>query len=51
MGQLALSDQELGVVDMDRVTNKGRLDALNNAAFLLERAVNSGAAGTWMHHQ
>jgi len=51
LAQLALTDRELGVVDMDRVTNKGRLDALNNAAFLLERAVNSGAAGTWMHHQ
>ena len=49
VNQLALSDQELGVVDMDRVTGKGRQDALNNAAFLLERAVNSGAAGTYMH--
>lgn len=51
VAQLALTDRELGVVDMDRVTNKGRLDALNNAAFLLERAVNSGAAGTWMYRQ
>lgn len=50
-GQLALTDQELGVVDMDRVTNKGRQDALNNASMLLERAVNSGAAGTWMHRK
>jgi predicted double-glycine peptidase len=47
--QLALNDNELGVVDMDRVTNGGRLDALNHAAHLLERAVNSGASGTWMH--
>jgi predicted double-glycine peptidase len=49
LAQLALADQELGVVDMDRVTNRGRLDALNHASHLLERAVNSGAAGTWMH--
>ncbi|AXA92054.1 C39 family peptidase [Massilia sp. YMA4] len=47
--RLALSDNELGVVDMDRVTNGGRLDALNHAAHLLQRAVNSGASGTWMH--
>ncbi|MFA9218834.1 MAG: C39 family peptidase [Sphingomonadaceae bacterium] len=51
LGQLALTDHELGVVDMDRVTNRGRLDALNHAALQLERAVNSGAAGTWMHRQ
>lgn len=50
-GKLALTDRELGMVDMDQVTNHGRLDALNNAAHLLERAVNSGAAGTWMHRQ
>jgi len=51
LAQLALSDRELGVVDMDRVSGGGRLDALNNAALLLDRAVNSGAAGTWNHHQ
>ncbi|MYM32127.1 hypothetical protein SAMN05192549_10514 [Duganella sacchari] len=49
VGQLALTDQELGVVDMDRVTGKGRQDPLSNSAQLLMRAVNSGAAGTWMH--
>lgn len=48
--QLALNDLELGVVDMDRVTGKGRLDPLSNAAQQLMRAVNSGAAGTWMRH-
>jgi predicted double-glycine peptidase len=48
--QLALNDLELGVVDMDRVTGKGRQDPLSNAAQLLMRAVNSGAAGTWMRH-
>lgn len=50
VGQLALNDQELGVVDMDRVTGKGRQDPLSNSAQLLMRAVNSGAAGTWMRH-
>jgi predicted double-glycine peptidase len=49
VAQLALADRELGVVDMDRVTNRGRLDALDNATHLLERAINSGAAGTWLH--
>jgi predicted double-glycine peptidase len=49
--QLALTDRELGVVDMDRVTNQGRLDALNHATLQLERAVNSGVSGTWMHRQ
>lgn len=48
--QLALNDLELGVVDMDRVTGKGRQDPLSNAAQLLMRAVNSGSAGTWMRH-
>ncbi|AKU24870.1 C39 family peptidase [Massilia sp. MB5] len=49
--QLALNDQELGVVDMDRITNRGQLGQINNAAHLLERAVNSGAAGTWTRRQ
>jgi len=48
---LAPTDRELGVVDMDRVTNQGRLDALNHATLQLERAINSGASGTWMHRQ
>jgi predicted double-glycine peptidase len=48
-GELALTDQELGVVDMDRVTGQGRQGPLSNTALLLMRAVNSGAAGTWMH--
>lgn len=51
IGQLALSDRELGVVDMDRVTHQGRLDALNHASHLLERAINSGVSGTWSHRQ
>ncbi|TFW29016.1 C39 family peptidase [Duganella callida] len=49
VGQLALNDRELGAVDMDRVTGKGRQDALSSTALQLMRAVNSGAAGTWMH--
>ncbi|MYM24798.1 peptidase C39 family protein [Duganella sp. FT135W] len=48
--QLVLTDLELGVVDMDRVTGRGRQDPLSNSAQLLMRAVNSGAAGTWIRH-
>lgn len=51
IAQLALTDKELGVVDMDRITDQGRLGGINNRSLLLERAVNSGAAGTWMHRQ
>lgn len=51
LAQLALSDRELGVVDMDRVSNRARLGALENQTHLLERAVNSGASGTWMRRQ
>ena len=51
LAQLALSDQELGVVDMDRVLNRGRQDPLDNASQILDRAINSGVAGTWIHHQ
>jgi predicted double-glycine peptidase len=49
VAQLALTDQDLGVADMDRVTGHGRQEALSNSALLLMRAVNSGAAGSWMH--
>lgn len=51
VAHLALSDMELGVVDMDRITNHGRLGGINNSTQLLERAINSGAASTWMHRQ
>ncbi len=51
IAQLALTDRELGVVDMDRVTDHGRLGGINNSTLLLERAVNSGLSGTWMHRQ
>lgn len=50
VAKMALTDHELGIADMDRVTNKGRLDGpMSNSAQQLLRAVNSGAAGTWMH--
>ena len=50
LAKLALTDRELGVTDMDRVTNQGRQDGLmSNSAQQLLRAVNSGAAGSWMH--
>ena len=48
IGQLALTDHELGVIDMDRVTGHGRYEGLSDTALLLQRAVNYGAAGTWM---
>ncbi|MET3130937.1 putative double-glycine peptidase [Oxalobacteraceae bacterium GrIS 1.11] len=51
LAQLALSDRELGVVDMDRITNHARLGPLENGTHLLERALNSGLSGTWMHRQ
>jgi predicted double-glycine peptidase len=51
IAQLALTDRELGVVDMDRITDRGRLSGINNSTLLLERAVNSGLSGTWMHRQ
>ena len=51
LAQLALSDRELGVVDMDRVTNHARVGVLENRTHLLERAINSGASGSWMRRQ
>ncbi|MDC8757343.1 C39 family peptidase [Janthinobacterium fluminis] len=49
--QLALSDRELGVVDMDRVTKQARLGPLEHQSHLLERALNSGVSGTWQRRQ
>ena len=40
VGQLALSDQELGVFDMDRVKDKANLQALDNTHQML-RTINS----------
>ncbi|MDO8654329.1 MAG: C39 family peptidase [Undibacterium sp.] len=49
LGQLALSDQELGVTDMDRVKDKGNLQILSNA-LPMERAIN-GIGGISIRHQ
>lgn len=50
LGQLALSDRELGVFDMDRVKDRANLQPLDNA-YLLERAINSGFGGTYLRRQ
>ena len=50
IGQLALSDQELGVFDMDRVKDRTNLQTLGNA-HLLERAINSGFGGVYLRKQ
>jgi len=50
LDQLALSDQELGVFDMDRVKDRTNLQALGNA-HLLERAINSGFSGVYLRKQ
>lgn len=47
--QLALSDQELGVTDMDRVRDQGMLDPLQDA-LKNERLIN-GYGGVSIHHQ
>jgi uncharacterized protein len=50
LGQLALTDQELGVFDMDRVKDRANIQPMGNA-YLLERAMNSGASGTYIRRQ
>jgi hypothetical protein len=50
LAQLALSDQELGVFDMDRVKDRANLAPLGNA-HLLERAINSGFGGSFLRRQ
>lgn len=47
LGKLALSDRELGVFDMDRVRDQASLQPLGNA-YLMERALNSGAGGVYL---
>ncbi|HYD79556.1 MAG TPA: C39 family peptidase [Paucimonas sp.] len=49
-GQLALSDRELGVFDMDRVKDRAILAPLGNA-YLLERALHSGASGSYLRRR
>jgi uncharacterized protein len=50
LGQLALTDQELGVFDMDRVKDRANFQPMG-PAYMLERALNSGASGTYLHRQ
>jgi len=45
--KLALTDQELGVFDMDRVRDQANLQPLGNA-YLMERALNSGFGGVYL---
>lgn len=45
--KLALTDQELGVFDMDRVRDQANLQPLGNA-YLMERAINSGFGGVYL---
>lgn len=49
-GQLALSDKELGVFDMDRVKDRAILQPLDNT-HLLERAVTNGFGGVYLRRQ
>lgn len=48
LGKLALSDQELGVFDTDRIRDQVNLQPMGNA-YLMERAVNSGFGGVFLH--
>jgi len=47
LGKLALTDQELGVFDTDRVRDQANLQPLGNA-YLMERALNSGFGGVYL---
>lgn len=48
--QLALTDKELGVFDMDQVKEHVSLEPLANT-HMLERAVTPAAGGTYLHRQ
>lgn len=50
LGKLALSDQELGVFDTDRLKDQVNLQPMGNA-YLMERALNSGFGGVYLHRQ
>lgn len=50
LNQLALSDQELGVFDIDRVKDQTNLQALGNV-HMLERAINAGFGGVYLRRQ
>jgi uncharacterized protein len=50
IGQLALSDKELGVFDMDRVKDPANLAPLEHE-HMLERAVNAGFSGSYVRRR
>ncbi|NEX64049.1 C39 family peptidase [Noviherbaspirillum galbum] len=50
LAHLALTDQELGVFDMDRVKDRANFQPMGTA-YMLERAMNSGVTGTYLHRQ
>lgn len=49
--QLALSDKELGVFDMDRVKDQAVLQSSLATTYRLERAINSGFGGVYVRKQ
>ncbi|HJV86198.1 MAG TPA: C39 family peptidase [Noviherbaspirillum sp.] len=50
VAQLALTDQELGVIDTDRVRDVASLQPFG-PTHMLERALNSGMGGTYLRRQ
>lgn len=50
-GQLALTDRELGVFDMDRVKDSATLQSSVATTYRLERAINSGFGGVYVRKQ
>lgn len=50
LDKLALTDQELGVFDMDRVRDQANLQPTGNA-YMMERALNSGIGGVYLRRQ
>lgn len=51
VNQLALTDRELGVFDMDLVKDTATLQSSSAAAYRLERAMNSGFGGVYVRKQ
>lgn len=50
LGKLALSDQELGVFDTDRIRDQASLQPMGNA-YQMERALNSGTGGVFLYRR
>lgn len=50
LDKLALTDQELGVFDMDRVRDQANLQPTGNT-YQMERALNSGFGGVYLRRQ